>query len=216
MVGDRVFLTGGLGRDYNTGAVPKGIEAQIKYIVDWADAVLKPVGMEFRHMAYANIYVTPSIPMKALAEALDKFGPGEGSRTIIQTAALPFGAQIQVSGIVSKQSKRLGHCTGVGNTVYCSGRAGTIRQALESVKQDLGANGMSLEQVVASNVYVDSIDEFAEMNKIYAGYFGKIAPTRTTVQPWKEVVELSLPPATGTVDDKSPRAQVSVIAVREK
>jgi 2-iminobutanoate/2-iminopropanoate deaminase len=216
MVGDRVYLTGGLGRDYKTGAVPKETAAQLKYIVDWADSVLKPAGMEFRHLAYANIYVSPQISIKALAEALNTYFPGEAARTIIQTAALPFGAHVQISGIVSKQAKRLGNCTGIGSTVYCSGRGGSIRQALESLKQDLGANGLSLQHVVASNVYVDSIDQFAEMNQIYAGYFGKVAPARTTVQPWKEVVELSLPPATDTVDDKSPRAQVSVIAVRDK
>jgi hypothetical protein len=62
---------------------------------------------------------------------------------------------------------------------------------------------------------MDDISEFAAMNSVYATFFGKIPPTRTTVQPWKRVVELSLPPATGAPQDNSPRAQVSVIAIRQ-
>jgi enamine deaminase RidA (YjgF/YER057c/UK114 family) len=173
--------------------------------------------MELRHLVYVNVYVSPSMPMKALADAIEEYLPDEAAKTIIQTTALPFGAHIQISGVASRELKRLGNCNGVGDTMYCSGRAGTIRQALESIKRDLGANGASMDDVVATNVYVDSIDEFAEMNKVYATFFGKVPPTRTTVQPWRQVSELSLPPSTGVAtNDRTPRAQVSVIAVREK
>jgi hypothetical protein len=110
--------------------------------------------------------------------------------------------------------KRLGNCNSIRETVYCSGRAGTITQALTSVKRDLEANKLSLKNVVASNVYIDDIDQFTAMNKVYAGYFGTPYPTRTTIQPWKRVAELSLPPATGVPPDDTPRAQVSVIAVQ--
>ena len=217
VVGDRAFLTGSLGRNPETGAIPKEPRAQIKIIMDTADTVLKAAGMELRHLVYANIYVSPNMPMKALAEAIEEYIPDETAKTIIQTSALPFGAHIQISGVASRNLKRYGNCTGIGDTMYCSGRAGTIRQALESLKRDLAANGASMEHVVASNVYVDSIDEFAEMNKVYATFFGKVPPTRTTVQPWSQVSELSLPPATGAdTNDKTPRAQVSVIAVLEK
>lgn len=216
LVGDRAFLTGGLGRDFNTGRVPRDPRAQVKIVMDSTDTVLKAAGLELRHLVYANIYVSPSMPMKALAQALEEYIPDEATKTIIQTSALPFGVHLQISGVASRDLKRLGNCNAIGNTLYCAGRAGTIRQAMESLKRDLGAIGASMDQVVASNVYVDSIDEFAEMNKVYATYFGKVPPTRTTVQPWKQVMELSLPPATGVAtNDKTPRAQVSVIAVRE-
>jgi enamine deaminase RidA (YjgF/YER057c/UK114 family) len=216
VVGDRAFLTGALGREFSTGAIPKDPRQQVKIVMNSADTVLKAAGMELRHLVYANIYVSPSMPMKALAQAMDEYIPDETAKTVIQTNALPFGTHIQISGVASTDLKRYGNCTGIGNTMYCSGRAGTIRQALASLKDDLTANGASMEHVVATNVYVDSIDQFAEMNKIYATFFGKVPPTRTTVQPWKQVVELSLPPATGaSTRDKSPRAQVSVIAVRD-
>jgi 2-iminobutanoate/2-iminopropanoate deaminase len=215
VVGDRAYLTGGLGRDFQTGAVPKGPEAQIKIIMDSTSTVLKAAGLELRNLVAVTIYVSPAMPMPALAKAIDDYLPSEAAKTIVQTAALPFGAQLQITGIASRDLVRRGNCNQVNETMYCSARAGTIRQALDSLKQDLLVNGSSFDQAVATNVYMDDIDEFNAMNSIYATYFGKVPPTRTTVQPWKRFVELSLPPATGAPQDDSPRAQVSVIAVRQ-
>ena len=41
---------------------------------------------------------------------------------------------------------------------------------------------MDFSHVVASNVYLDNLDEFAAMNRVYAEYFPKMPPARTTVQ----------------------------------
>lgn len=215
-VGSRVYLTGALGRDLKTGEVAKDSKAQIKLIMDRSEAILKSAGLEMRHLIYATVYVSPEMPMKVLAEAIDEYLPDETAKTIVQTAALPFGATIQISGVASREIKRLGHCTAIGNTIYCAARSGTVKQALESLKGDLEANRLSFNNVVATTVYLDDIDEFAAMNKVYATFFGKVPPTRTTVQPWKKVTELSLPPTTGvaTPQDDSPRAQVSLIAVQ--
>jgi reactive intermediate/imine deaminase len=214
VVKDRAFLTGGLGRVFETGSIPKEAGGQVKLTMDTADAVLKAAGMELRHLAYVNIYVTPQMPMKALVEAIDEYIPDETAKTIIQTSALPFGVNLEISGVASRSMKRLGNCTGIEDTVYCAGRAGTINQALTSLKADLAANHLSLANVVSSNVYVEDIDKFAEMNKVYATFFAAPYPTRTTVQPWKKGTELTLAPATGVAPDKTPGAQVSVIAVR--
>jgi enamine deaminase RidA (YjgF/YER057c/UK114 family) len=184
--------------------------------MDSTETVLKSAGMGLRHLVAVTIFVTPAMPMPALAKAIDEYVPSEAARNIVQTAALPFGAQMQITGVASRDLQRHGICNAIRETMYCSARAGTIRQALDSLKQDLLVNGSSLEQAVAVNVYMDDMDQFAAMNKVYATYFGKVAPTRTTVQPWKLSAELSLPPATGAAPDDTPRAQVSVIAVHPK
>ena len=214
VVNDRAYLTGTLGRVFETGAIPKEPRAQVKIIMDNTDTVLKAAGMELRHLVYVNIYVGPNMPMKALADAIEEYIPDETAKTIVQTTALPFGVQLQISGVASRNIKRLGNCMAIGETAYCNGRGGTITQALTSVKQDLEAAKLGMANVVASNVYVDNIDEFAAMNKVYATFFNTPYPTRTTVQPYKGVSELSMPPATGAPPDDTPRAQVSVIAVR--
>ncbi|MBC8165714.1 MAG: hypothetical protein H7Y20_07570 [Bryobacteraceae bacterium] len=215
-VGDRVFFSGGPGLS-QSGALPKEPADQVKLVISSAESALKQSGLDMRHIVYANIYVDPGMPLKMLAEVIEEAIPDETARTIIQTSSLPFGAHIIISGVASRGQRRVGgHCTSVSDTVYCSGRVGTIRQSLESLKADLKAGKFDLSRVVSSNVYLDDIDEFAAMNKVYAGYFSSVPPSRTTVQPWKRVAELSLPPTTGVAPsrDSSPRAQVSIVAVR--
>ena len=55
--------------------------------------------------------------------------------------------------------------------------------ATATLKSCLEARGSSLEKIVATNVYLDNIDDFAKMNGVYATYFPANKPTRTTVQP---------------------------------
>lgn len=212
-VHNRVFLTGGLGRVFDTGRIPKDPREQLKLAMNTADNVLKVAGMELRHLVFAYIYVSPDMPIKALVEAVDDYLPDETVKTVVQTASLPFGVNIEITGVASRDLKRLGNCSGIGETVFCGARAGTIKQALTSLKRDLEANQLSMANVVATQVYVD-IDEFAAMNTVYATFFNQPHPTRTTVQPLKGGSELNIGPATGVAPDNTPRAQVSVIAVR--
>jgi len=213
---DRVYLSGGIGRNLR-GSIPKDARSQVKIVIAGLEAALKPAGLQIRNLVYANIYVDSGMPLKELADLLDDALPDETMRTIIQTTSLPFGAHIQISGVAAARAERIGgHCSAVGEMVFCSGRMGTIRQTLESLKADVGVGKLGLNRVVATNVYIDDLDQFAAMNKVYATFFGAVAPTRTTVQPWKADQELSLPPTTGTSDkdDDSPRALVSIIAIR--
>ncbi len=41
---------------------------------------------------------------------------------------------------------------------------------------------MEFSNVVSTNVYLDDINEFQAMNKIYALFFRGVAPARTTIQ----------------------------------
>jgi 2-iminobutanoate/2-iminopropanoate deaminase len=41
--------------------------------------------------------------------------------------------------------------------------------------------GLELSNVVATNVYLDDINDFSRMNRVYAQYFPDVPPTRTTV-----------------------------------
>ncbi len=51
-------------------------------------------------------------------------------------------------------------------------------QALENVKAILTEAGYSLSDVVKATVLLDSIDDFAAMNSIYATYFTEQMPAR--------------------------------------
>lgn len=212
-VGDRVYVSGEL----MAASAPKDPRAQVESIGKLTDRVLKQAGLDNRNFVAANVYVGPDMPLQVLAELMQDILPDESARTVLQTANLPDGMLIQVSGVAARSAERQGgHCRMVSTTIYCSGRVGTTRQALASLKADLEIAGAKMAEVVAVNVYMDDLDQFTAMNSIYATYFPAPPPTRTTVQPWKMVADLALPPTTGVgpQKDDSPRVQISLVGVR--
>jgi 2-iminobutanoate/2-iminopropanoate deaminase len=67
------------------------------------------------------------------------------------------------------------------NQMVAGGIAAETRQTLENIQNILGAAGSSLDHAVATTVYLTDITEFAAMNAVYAKYFTKNPPGRTTV-----------------------------------
>jgi len=91
------------------------------------------------------------------------------------------------------------YCQGmmVGDTLYCSGQIplnprtgslvqGTIeeetRQVLENVGAVLKAAGMTYENVVKCSVFMTDMNDYAQINEVYARYFSEIPPTREAVE----------------------------------
>ena len=56
------------------------------------------------------------------------------------------------------------------------------RQSLENVKGVLEAAGTSLDKVVKVTVFLQSMDDFAAMNEVYATYFTENPPARSAVE----------------------------------
>ena len=84
-----------------------------------------------------------------------------------------------------------------GGMVYCAGQipldpqSGQVveggigaqtHQVLKNLRAVLGAAGSSLDRAVKTTVFLKSMDSFAAMNDVYAGYFGSTPPARTTVE----------------------------------
>ena len=81
-----------------------------------------------------------------------------------------------------------------GRFVYVSGQgplrdgelvSGTISEQTRAVMENLGAvlaeAGASYDDVVRCGVFLADLDDFAEMNAVYANYFSEPLPARTTV-----------------------------------
>jgi reactive intermediate/imine deaminase len=81
-----------------------------------------------------------------------------------------------------------------GNYFYVSGQGakrpdgqipatfeGQVRQTLENVKSVIEAAGLTMKNVVYTQVYLDDIGRFAEMNKVYGEYFRGTPPARATL-----------------------------------
>ncbi|MBN1893347.1 RidA family protein [bacterium] len=56
------------------------------------------------------------------------------------------------------------------------------RRIFENLKAILKAAGSDLNRVVKTTVYLKDMQDFAEMNIVYASYFKNDAPARTTVE----------------------------------
>jgi reactive intermediate/imine deaminase len=126
-------------------------------------------------------------------------------------------AQAQVRAVVPAQTSahtnRL-YSPGVdaGEYVYISGQgprradgslpatyAAQVRQALDNVKSVVEAAGLTMDHVVYTQVYLQDISQYAEMNRVFAEYFGKTLPARAVL---------------GVAKLPDPPIQISAVAVR--
>lgn len=161
------------------------------------------------------------------------------ARATIQVASLPHGARVEFTGVAVADltqrravrpvnmppSPTASPCVWAGDTLYCSAKAGFIpgpnggiwaqdvenqvRQTMRNLLDGLEQAGLDFSLVVATNVYLDNMDEFARMNAVYGLYFGETPPTRTTVSP-KPPIERK-PDARG----RAPKLEeISLIAVK--
>lgn len=55
-------------------------------------------------------------------------------------------------------------------------------QVLDNLKAVLAADGMTMDNVVSTTVYVKNLDDFPKLNAVYGKYFTDKPPARATVQ----------------------------------
>jgi reactive intermediate/imine deaminase len=153
----------------------------------------------------------PSNVMNRVYATRFEFG-NTPARATIQVAGLPGGASVEFAGVAvmdlakrravrpknMEPSATASPCVLAGDTLFCSAKSGFIpgvnggiyastvetqlRQTMRNLLDGLEEAGMTFANVVASNVYLDNLDEFAQMNRVYAEYFSSVPPTRTTIQ----------------------------------
>jgi 2-iminobutanoate/2-iminopropanoate deaminase len=86
----------------------------------------------------------------------------------------------------------------VGKTVYLSGQIAIdpttnvfmtgasiqdqTQRALENLAGVLAAAGLGMDNVVATTVYLQDLNDFASMNAVYATFFKTSPPSRATIQ----------------------------------
>jgi reactive intermediate/imine deaminase len=163
------------------------------------------------------------------------------ARATIQVASLPGGARIEYTGVAVRDLKQrqavrpknmapsptASPCVFAGDTLFCSAKSGFIpgphggeyatttphqlRQTMRNLLDNLEEAGMSFDQVVATNVYLDDLQDASAFDDVYAQYFGSVLPARTTVQ---QIAPTERKP---DKDDHYPDLeQVSLIAIRSR
>ena len=68
-----------------------------------------------------------------------------------------------------------------GQLVY-GGVTMQTRQSLVNIEAVLAKEGLTLKNVVKTTVFLQDMDDFAAMNKVYAEFFPAEPPARSTVQ----------------------------------
>jgi reactive intermediate/imine deaminase len=161
------------------------------------------------------------------------------ARATIDVSSLPGGAHIEYTGVAVRDLKQrqavrprnmppsptASPCVFAGETLYCSAKSGFIpgpqggvyasttahqlRQTMRNLLDNLEEAGMNLDQVVATNVYLDDLSDARAFDEVYVQYFSHVLPSRTTIQ--------QIAPAERAADreDHYPDLeQVSLIAIR--
>jgi len=120
--------------------------------------------------------------------------------TSITSAAPATRGEKKIAITTSKAALPIGpysQAIRAGNLIFVAGEKGIdpktgklvpggivaeTRQTLENIKAILGEAGASLDDAVSSTVHMTNLKDFQEMNQVYAEYFRKDPPGRTTVQ----------------------------------
>jgi len=92
---------------------------------------------------------------------------------------LPFSSAVRVGDLLFL-SGQIGNVPGT-RQLADGGIAGQTRQVLENIKAVLAFAGSSLDRAVKCTVFLADIQDFAAMNAVYATYFPKDPPARSTV-----------------------------------
>ncbi len=95
------------------------------------------------------------------------------------SVGLPFSAGVRVGNLLFL-SGQIGNRPGT-RELADTGITGQTRQTLENIKATLAYAGSSLERAVKCTVFLSNMADYQAMNVVYATYFPKDPPARSTV-----------------------------------
>ena len=241
LAGERLYLSGFLGRDIATGAIPQDPAAQVQLALDRMKQTLEAAGMDFRHMVFVNPYLTGKMPMGVMNRVYAKhfeFG-NTPARATIQVASLPHGASIEFTGVAIRDlakrravrprnmepSATASPCVFADDTLYCSAKSGfipgprsgiyaaTVEHQLRQTMRNL-LDGLEEGGLNFSNVVVSNV--YLDNLEDFARMNGVYAQYFSAAPPTRTTVQ-QLPPADRKPGDseRSPTLeQISIIAVK--
>jgi reactive intermediate/imine deaminase len=161
------------------------------YLTDKASTQMNAIYA--KHFEFGNTPARATIRVASL--------PGENTIELTGVAVLDLSKRLAVRPKNMKPSATASPCVFAADTFYCSAKGpftpgpdklqgifmssveAQVRQSMRNLLDGLEEAGLSFSNIVATNVYLDDIDDFARMNRVYAQYFPDMFPTRTTVAP---------------------------------
>ena len=187
------------------------------YLTDKASGEMNAIYA--KHFEFGNTPARATIRVASL--------PGGNSIEFTGVAVNDLSKRLAVRPKNMRPSATASPCVFAGDTYFCSAKGpftpgpdkvqgiyaqsveAQVRQSMRNLLDGLEEAGLSFSNVVATNVYLDDIEDFPRMNRIYAQYFPEIFPTRTTIA--------TLPPIDRkpvTEDVYPGLEQISLVAVK--
>ena len=153
------------------------------------------IGYEEMNRAYAPYFEFGNTPARATIEVAD-LGSARIEFTGVAIGDLakrravrpknmppsPTASPCVLAGDVFYCSAKSAFIPGPNSGVYASGVEEQVRMSFRNLLDGLEEAGLTLENVVVANVYLDDIADFPKMNGVYRTYFKDAPPARTTVQ----------------------------------
>ena len=106
-------------------------------------------------------------------------------KTIISTANAPAAlgpySQGINAGVLTITSGQVPIDPATGAVVE-GGIAEQTRQSLTNVQAVLAADGLTMENVIKTTVFLKNMNDFAAMNEVYATFFSENPPARSAVE----------------------------------
>jgi 2-iminobutanoate/2-iminopropanoate deaminase len=102
----------------------------------------------------------------------------------------PYSPAIRAGGFVFVSG--LGPIDPGTGAVSQAGFEDQVGLVMENLARVLKAAGSSLEQVVKTTVYLRDMNDFPRLNAVYAAYFPKDPPARTTIQAGKLPLDMAV------------------------
>ena len=146
-----------------------------------------------KHFEFGNTPARATIRVASL--------PAGNTIEFTGVAVMDLSKRVAVRPKNMRPSPTASPCVFAGDTYYCSAKGpftpgpdkvqgiyastveAQVRQTMRNLLDGLEEAGLGFSNVVATNVYLDNIDDFPKMNRVYAQYFPDMYPTRTTVAP---------------------------------
>jgi 2-iminobutanoate/2-iminopropanoate deaminase len=103
LVGDTLYISGQMGLDPMTGEPPESIDAEIEFLFDGFQAVLREAGMTMDDLAWVQIY-SPDVSLwqQFNAAYVKRFSREFPARAFLGSGTLLFKGRFEMLGIAVK------------------------------------------------------------------------------------------------------------------
>lgn len=207
LAGNTLHVAGLVSNDPSGGGIVSGdIGVQTRQTLKNLGAVLEAAGMSYSDVVSNRVYLRDGRDFQGMNEAYrETFTSSPPARATVRAGIMHPDLRVEIQSVAVRDSSRrvageagptspLSPSIVAGNRQFLSGMTGRgpsgyapgdvkaqTRQAIERLKTTLAANGLTLEDVVDSTVFLTDIRHFSAMNEVYRELIPSPRPTRTTV-----------------------------------